>query len=1068
MNSKIARHVGRMTVLAAAVALAANLFVLAAQTPDDSREAKITAALKVFVEASALVAKGDTGSIQAAVKMLESIEPVFEKYNDQMSLARTLVVHGGCLTNIGPPEAGLALMNRGLAIFRSLDYPPGQAGALVAIGSFYYKQNDFEHARDALEEARVQIEKHPVGSFDLPIYQALGNVYIALNDRTKATEVLWKAYQVAKDRTPEEAINTLMNYADAQIKLDTPKFAVAFYESALKRAQTAKLPKLEVNILNSLADLYLRLGQGAKSKPLLDDALAKLELLSDDSLKCQVLKNLGYFSYLSVRMQEALEYDERARILAEKLNNRSFMAAIAHDTALVYEFLNDYKRSESYFGQARLLAHENGDKVTELFALRGLAKSQAVNSEDAAALESYVAALALGNELIKTKRTKIREFALNLMNDFGNYAFAAAQYDTALMLFSKALDGARQWEIRASEATFLNNVAKIYEMNGDNKKALDNYNSSLVLSRSLGGKYGEATTLGNLMTIWSKMGNANFAAFYGKSSINIFQDFRKGMAGLSIEERQSYLKSIEGTYRGLASILISQGRIAEAEQVLTMLKEEELIDYVRRDDTVAKELLGKMAISDDERTAIQRYDTLAGQITAIGKQFSDLEDERKQFPAGEFPKQAQYDKLKQELADASTAFEKFLEELKTKFGQNDARVVQVDSGLKKTLDRLKAKHTVAVSTIVGKDTLNIIVTTSKTQRAHTVKVTEEEINELVAKFRTALTSPQYDPRPAGQKLYDLIVKPIEVDLAGIKADTILWSLDGSLRYIPPAAFWNKGTGYLAERYANVMVNLASRDSLVFSSAKGQQLSILGVGVSKPTEGFSALTAVPDELDCIVSDKSVGMLSLKPQCVSGVLAGRKLLDEKFTLSNFEGELGRYPIVHIASHFKLTPGDDKNSFLLLGGGTDRKFTVEKLRSEPLTDVDLIVLSACNTATPGGARANGVEVEGFGSIAQKEGAKSVLATLWSVADTSTKDFMVEFYQLYGKEGLSKADAMRRAQLKLMYGKYSASEAQKSRADDFVEAVDKTLPPFKTDPNAPFAHPFYWSPFTLIGNWQ
>ena len=264
-----------------------------------------------------------------------------------------------------------------------------------------------------------------------------------------------------------------------------------------------------------------------------------------------------------------------------------------------------------------------------------------------------------------------------------------------------------------------------------------------------------------------------------------------------------------------------------------------------------------------------------------------------------------------------------------------------------------------------------------------------------------------------------------------------------------------------------MINLASQKDLNKPRTEGQ-LSALGVGVSKPTDGFSALTSVPDELDCIVSDKSVGFLSLKPQCTSGVLSGRKLLDDNFTLANFEGELGRYPIVHIASHFKLTPGDNKNSFLLLGGGTDRKFTVEKLRNEPLSEVDLIVLSACNTATPGGAKANGVEVEGFGSIAQKEGAKSVLATLWSVADTSTKDFMVEFYRLYGKEGLSKAEALQKAQLKLMYGKYSADEAQKNRSDDFVQPVDKSLPAFKTDPNAPFAHPFYWSPFTLIGNWR
>jgi CHAT domain-containing protein len=211
-----------------------------------------------------------------------------------------------------------------------------------------------------------------------------------------------------------------------------------------------------------------------------------------------------------------------------------------------------------------------------------------------------------------------------------------------------------------------------------------------------------------------------------------------------------------------------------------------------------------------------------------------------------------------------------------------------------------------------------------------------------------------------------------------------------------------------------------------------------------------------------------MLSAKPQCENGVLTGRKLLDEKFTLANFEGEFPRYPIVHIASHFKLTPGDDKNSFLLLGGGENRKFTVENLRSQTLTDVELIVLSACNTATPGGPKANGIEIEGFGAVAQEEGARAVLATLWAVADTSTKDFMVEFYRLYGIEKLSKANALRQAQLKLTYGQYSTGDAQKNRADDFVQAADKTQPPFKTDPKAPFAHPYYWSPFTLTGNWR
>jgi len=60
-----------------------------------------------------------------------------------------------------------------------------------------------------------------------------------------------------------------------------------------------------------------------------------------------------------------------------------------------------------------------------------------------------------------------------------------------------------------------------------------------------------------------------------------------------------------------------------------------------------------------------------------------------------------------------------------------------------------------------------------------------------------------------------------------------------------------------------------------------------------------------------------------------------------------------------------------------------------------VDLLTLSACNTAT-GGTGANGKEVEGFGVLAQRQGAKSVIASLWPVADSSTKVLMQEFYRL------------------------------------------------------------------------
>jgi CHAT domain-containing protein/Tfp pilus assembly protein PilF len=1049
---------------AAALLLIASFLPAYAQSPAADAEAKKAEALQLLTDANTLGTLPDKESKLAAIAKIEKAEKLYEELNDQVNVAGTLSLHASLLAALERFDEALALLDRSVAIFRSLNSPESLAIALTVVGSIYYKKKDFTRARDVLLESYGLIEKAPFESADIMILNALANVYIELRDYKNWHDTAWKAFERSKDRGALAAIAALKNLAEGDLRLDLAKSAPGWYEIALSWARREKLKDQEAQILAKLGDVYLyRLDDPDKAKAYLLDALKLIETQNMPGWKADVLNNLGQCAMMKIDFGTALDYYNRALAIADTLPRKGYKANILANIAQIQIGLEDYQRAEANLQAAKTFAHDAGEVLIEASALQGLATIAEKKGDILQAVSLANTAL-----LMIKDNPSARKRALQFAETYAFWTARAGKKDEALVLLARALENARRFEYPFNEASILDMIGLIQYGFGDADKAIEPFGQALAKFRAMGQRSREARTMEHLMYAWDKLGNPPLATFFGKSSVNVYQSFRKTNSSLSAEEQKGFLNNFATGYRKLSEVLIEQGRIAEAEQVLTLLKEQELLEYVRRDDAVAKDLLSTLPVSEDERTSISRYSQIAEQITALGAEFGDLEAERKQFANGEFPKQKRYDELQQQLRDATAAFQKFLESLKLKFGQNDARVAEVDSGLKKTLDRLKAKHTAAVSTIVGEDTLNIIVTTSKTQRAHTVKIKASEINDLVAKFRSALTSPQYDPRPAGQKLYDLIVKPVEGDLAGIKADTILWSLDGSLRYIPPAALWDKKNGYMAERFANVMVNLASRDNLLLPTEKVEQLSVLGVGVSKPSEGFSALTAVPDELDCIVSDKTAGLLSAKPQCSSGVLTGRKLLDDNFTLTNFEGELGRYPIVHIASHFKLTPGDDKNSFLLLGGGDDRKFTVEKLRSEPLTDIDLIVLSACNTATPAGSKTNGIEIEGFGSIAQKEGAKAVMATLWSVADTSTKDFMVEFYRLYGKDGKSKAAAMRKAQLKLMYGKYSADDAQKHRADEFVTATDDSLPKFTPDPNAPFAHPFYWSPFILIGNWR
>lgn len=142
-----------------------------------------------------------------------------------------------------------------------------------------------------------------------------------------------------------------------------------------------------------------------------------------------------------------------------------------------------------------------------------------------------------------------------------------------------------------------------------------------------------------------------------------------------------------------------------------------------------------------------------------------------------------------------------------------------------------------------------------------------------------------------------------------------------------------------------------------------------------------------------------------------------------------------VLHIATHF-----DVDRSMLLLGDG-DKLSIGEMARWSPrLSQYDLVTLSACDTGrVTGGA-------ESLGALFRKYGARAVLVTLWPIADVGAEPFMSEFYRQRGAtRQQSKAVALRRAQLAFLHS---------AVRDDTGKAT--------------FSHPYYWSAYMLVGNWQ
>jgi CHAT domain-containing protein len=175
-----------------------------------------------------------------------------------------------------------------------------------------------------------------------------------------------------------------------------------------------------------------------------------------------------------------------------------------------------------------------------------------------------------------------------------------------------------------------------------------------------------------------------------------------------------------------------------------------------------------------------------------------------------------------------------------------------------------------------------------------------------------------------------------------------------------------------------------------------------------------------------------------------------------------------VVHIASHFVFKPGDDSQSYLLLAGkdagGTGFHLTVANFRDNKnlaLRHTDLLTLSACETGMSGSA-SNGREVDGLGATAQLKGAKAVISSLWAVNDASTGTLMGDFYKRWanGAGKVTKVEALRQAQLDLLLGRVKPQAGDRDRG--FGSARNEQ------DVPKGYAHPYYWAPFVLMGNWR
>jgi len=413
----------------------------------------------------------------------------------------------------------------------------------------------------------------------------------------------------------------------------------------------------------------------------------------------------------------------------------------------------------------------------------------------------------------------------------------------------------------------------------------------------------------------------------------------------------------------------------------------------------------------------------------------------------------------------------------------------------RNLDRNLPNNVAVFYPLVFDDRIELLLSSNKgvTQSSHIIS-DSSAIREKVTKFRSNLINPKNEfSKQIAKELYTLFFNQsiIEV-LNNQKIDTLIIIPHGYLRTIPFAAL-HDGTQFLVQKYA-----LSTTPSLNLTDYRKpmqrNNAQALLSGLSVKVGSYSPLCNVPSEIrkiacvlkgnteilsnndfeNCLINRKSVCCLDRKSGCENPIEAkvhqqdddpmeanlsltqcledkkihcalekdcalgkGCKidiLQDEDFTLSKVEKRFQHtpYSIIHFATHGNFD-SDPNKTFLLTYNG---KITMNDLSSlvgitkfgyQP---VELLTLSACETA-----KGDEYAALGLAGTAIRAGVPSVLATLWKVNDAATTELMIEFYRQLNNAP-SKAKALQYAQKHLLEGKK-------------------------------YNHPYFWTPFLLIGNW-
>ncbi len=909
---------------------------------------------------------------------------------------------------------------------------------LMLLGEVYTKSKKYDKALSTYEKALKIYEQMESNSDKALCLAHMGEVSLHRNDLSKANDFFKLAIKECEIKNDTKGlIDVYKTIGYIYFGLDMPGNTLEYLNQGLILSKENKLTDKYLELLLKIGEISINTQNYEQSIGYLKEALEQIDK-ENYRMKRKILKHLGISYFFQGRFNQGLDYLKRALEANEKLDDQEFNGEILR-------YINEINLKIGNRAQNKKALSDNFDQLDGLSDETKLdrfifATNFYIEEHDLEKAYSFVnKALDMATKINSYRISEALSYKAQINKRKGNLEDAIEYYDKSLIEFRKAND-------RRSEAEVLDMLGMVYFAKGDHKRALELVEQSIRISEEIGNNYALIITYDNLGKIF-QMGL--------KNSEKAIESYKKSIKGLfsigdnisSDDERLRVIEKNIHPFHGIVKTLIDMGDNINALCYAENLKSLNF-NKKREKNRVSREKTNlERATSIFNKYGLPSYKYINENLDTTSNEINnDLSDHLSYKFIDEKSFQ---DHLYNLNIDSNKAIVEY-------FIMNDCCVIflifTADNSIKVSIEVIDDFNFIDLgSLMIKKDAEKYSGYLTSYIFWKEEGDNSKESNTLDNK---SFTNFCLEIDKINGILYEKIFAPIKNLLDANNITQIKFVPNNYLYSLPLHAMYKKcGNGdkrYLIEDYDISYV---------------PSLKMLFEKDIKDIEKTNSILLISNP------DYTLPSSDYETEKIQSLHNGAIILShEEASFNNVISEMIKnFNIIHFACHGEYDFNDPMKSSLLLN---DNRLKISDIINVlNLKETKLITLSACETGLVKLDVTD--EYIGLSGAFLISGAKSIVSSLWEVADFPTSLLMVKFYEEIYKNNLSPDRALAKAQKWLskeltLQDLISLLESELNKYPDgttknFLQTWYRKLNEKCDFSEKPFANPYYWAPFFI-----